>query len=449
MKARPLLRLMWSPQAGFLVLPLALAAAWPAVRNHPAVAGLAAGSPGDLSSVVWGEAVSFAVVAGFLTGLITRDLLQAPFAFIVPSLRNRILTGKAIAAALIAVVLAFRLADLSGLAMSPAIAACTLLFFSIGAALSDPVFPRSLVWIIGALLVIPVWEPGHVRRFFEFAPMIGSVAAITATAVLVRRELDPDTARERTMHPMQRGKTSVDGPVASTWRAMGLARAWSGYPRTGRLWEWVRAMHYENFGARRFLWITSVLWAVGLNCGTAYALKNPSFAAVMGLMNLCMGGHRITGRWAYPIARERRALVLWLGSLVDSVAYFALAALILPLIYALHLPQVILIKGMTPRYGLLAPLAIAFITAPVVQWPRVTSNLAPAQMSRFGPLWLRVSLRCLAAVAITTFTLESLYVVRHVVSMTAAVATAAGLAIAFQRYYWINLKHHFAGSDLA
>jgi hypothetical protein len=439
---------MWSPQAGFLVLPLVLAAAWPLVRNDPAVAPLAGTSPGGVLSVLWGESVTFTVVAGFLAGLITRDLLQAPFAFIVPSFRERIFAGKAVLAGLISAALAFQLAGVSGAGMAPAIAACALLFFSVGAALSDPIFPRSAVWTVGALLVIPVWEPNHVRTLFEAAPVIASLAAFGIAVVLGRRELDPDITRERMMLPVRRRGQFRDGSLAPVLGRIARSLAWTADPSSGRLVEWVTAVHYENFGARRYAWPMTVLWAVGLNCGAAYALKNPSFAAVMGLMSLSMGGHRFTGRWAYPISRGQRALVLWAATLVDSVAYFAVALVVLPIIYALDLPQVGLVTGMIPRYGLLAPLAVAFITAPVVQWPRVTSNLAPAQIMRFGPLWLRVSFRSVGAILIMTFLLESLFVVRDQLSLTAALAVGAFLAIAFQYYYWVNLRHHFSQSDL-
>lgn len=440
---------MLSPQAGFLVLPLVLAAAWPIVRNHAAVAPLAAATPGGLVSVLWGESVTFAVVAGFLTGLITRDLLQAPFAFIVPSLRERIFTGKTMLAALVAGALAVRLFTISGPGMALPLAASALLFFAVGAALSDPIFPRSAVWVIGALLVVPVWNPNHVRGFFEASPVIATIGALAVAVILARRELDPDITRERMLRPVRLRGTLRDGSLSPQPSATGHRMEWSGRPFKGGLREWVRAIHYENFGAGRFGWPTSVLWAVGLNCGTAYALRNPSFAAIMGLMNLSMGGHRITGRWAYPICRKRRALVLWACTLADSVAYFALAMVVLPLIYALDLPQVNLVAGVTPRYGLLAPLAVAFITAPIVQWPRVTSNLAPAQIMRFGPLWLRVSFRCVGAIAIVTFLLESLFVVQENVSPGAAIAAGLGLVIAFQYFYLVNLRYHFSQSDLA
>lgn len=449
MKSRPFLRLMWSPQAGFLVLPLLLAAAWPLVRNHPAVAPLSGPSRGGPASVLWGESVAFALVAGFMSGLITRDLLQAPFAFIVPSLRKRIFLGKVGLAILIAAVIGLRLSATSGMALAPAIASSALLFFAIGASLSDPVFPRTAVWIIGPLLVIPVWEPWHVQRIFESAPLISTVAAFTAAAVLGMRDLDPDTARQRTLGPVKRDKPLAGDSPTGIRRVIGFAQAWRGTPSSGRVGEWVRAVHYENFGSRRLEWPTSVLWAVGLNCGMAYALKNPSFAAVMGLTSLSLGGHRLTGRWAYPIARERRALVAWISSLVDSTAYFALALLVLPAVYALDLPQVGLIGGFTPRYGLLSPLAVAFMAAPVVQWPRVTSSLPPPQLKRFGPLWLSVSFRVVGAIAIMTFVLESLFVVSEQLSLIAAVAAGTGLALAFQYYYWVNLRHHFRGSDLA
>jgi hypothetical protein len=440
---------MWSPQTGFLALPILLAAAWPIVRNNAAAEALGVASTGDASTVLWGESVTLAVVLGFLSGLVTRDLFQTPFAFVVPNLRRRIFLGKLGLAVVLAGALAFRLSTISGLKLAPAIASCSILFFVLGAALSDPVFPRSAVWIVGPLLVVPVWDPHQVQRFFEFVPEIGTIAALSVATVLAIRELDPDTARLRTLGQTKNTRPLRWGPARTLRRAVEFAQKWHGSPKTGELSQWVQAVHYENFGARRLEWPTGVLWAVGLNCGTAYALKNPGFAALMGLMNLSMGGHRLTGRWAYPIARERRALILWICSLADSVAYFSAALFLLPVVYALGLPQVSMISGGTPRYGLLAPLAVAFIAAPVVQWPRVTSNLSPPKLARFGPLWISVSLRFVGAIAIMTFVLETLFVVSVQLSFAAAIATGLALAFAFQYYYWVNLRHHFAGSDLA
>lgn len=239
--------------------------------------------------MLWGESVTLALVAGFMAGLITRDLLQAPFAFIVPSLRNRIFLGKAGLALLIAVVIGLRLSATSGVALAPAIASSALLFFAIGASLSDPVFPRTAVWIMGPLLVIPVWEPWHVQRIFESAPLIATLAAFAAATVLGMRDFDPDTARQRTLGLAKRGRPSASDSLTGIRRAIGLGRAWQGTPSSGRVAEWVRAVHYENFGSWRFEWPTTVMWAVGLNCGMAYALKNPSFAAVMGLTSLSLG----------------------------------------------------------------------------------------------------------------------------------------------------------------
>ncbi len=272
MKSRPFLRLMWSPQAGFLVLPLTLAASWPIVRNHPSVAGLGAGAGVGPDEILWGESVIFAVVAGFMSGLITRDVLQAPFAFLLPSLRTRILLGKAGLALLIAAALGYLLANAEGFGGAVPIAACALFFFALGASLSDPLFPKTVVWIVGPLLVIPVWEPAHVQRFFEFAPIIGSVAALGAAIVLGLRELDTDTSRIRTLGSTRSDKDLVTRSAAFAKRVIGMTPVWRGNPRDGRTADWVEAVHYENFGSRPFEWPTSVVWAVGLNCGMAYAL---------------------------------------------------------------------------------------------------------------------------------------------------------------------------------
>ncbi len=169
----------------------------------------------------------------------------------------------------------------------------------------------------------------------------------------------------------------------------------------------------------------------------------------MGLMNLAVSGHRMTGRWAYPIARERRANVLWLSSLLDSTAYFALAMLALPAIYAIGLPQVSIIDGGTTRYGLIAPLLVAFATAPIVQWPRVTSHLAPPKLKQFGPLWLRISYRCVWAVTIVTFVLEFLFFITRFASMNVAALVGVLIGIGFHYYYWVNLRDHFRTADLA
>lgn len=447
MRARPFLRLTWSPQAGFLVLPLILAAAWPMIRTHPVVAGLAGSIGEGQGSILWGHGVTFSLVAGFMSGLITRDLLQAPFAFVVPGLTRKVFLGKLTLSIVIGGGLAVWLAAIAGSVTAPAIFACSLLFFFTGSALSDPVFPKAVIWIVAPLLVIPVMQPGRVAVFFETAPVIATLGALAIAVILCARELDRDTARLRTL-----GRMGM-GPAESEWvttlrRIIAPSDRWESRPVTGHVGAWVHAVHYESFGSRRFEWPVTVTWAVLLNCVMAYLLANPSFAAVMGLMSLSIGGHRLNGRWTYPISRDRRAVVLWLSSLLDSGAYVTGAMIALPLIYALGAPQLSVSTGGTMRYGLIAPLLVAFIVAPLVQWPRVTSALPPPRLKRFGALWLSISFRNLAAVTLLTFMLESLFVVRQYLGMSAAIATGLVLGLAFQYYYWVNLRHHFLTADL-
>lgn len=449
MKSRPFLRLALSPQAGFLVLPLVLAAAWPVVRTNPAVVGLTGAAGEGPGSILWGHSVTFSVVGGFMSGLITRDVLKAPFAFLIPGMSRHILLGRLGLALAIAAMLSFLLAEKLGVGHAPGIFACTLLFFSLGAALADPIFPRTAVWILGPLLVIPVWEPAKVQHFFEQWPSIGAAGAFAIVAVLAIRELDPDTARRRTLGRsggVDSGKVDLLSDIRTT---VFSPPPWRGRPAGGRMLQWLDAIHYETFGSRRLEWTTSVLWAVGLNCGMAVVLRNPSFAAVMGLVNLSIVGHRLNGRWAYPTGRRQRAALLWLASLMDSSAYFLAAALVLPVVFSLDLPQTNLMTGGTMRYGLVAPLMVAFMAAPIVQWPRMTSNLPPPKLKQFGPLWLSVSFRNVAAVSIVTFVLELLFFLRVYVSMAAAVTFGIVLGIAFQYYYWVNLRHHFQVADMA
>jgi hypothetical protein len=384
-----------------------------------------------------------------MSGLITRDVLQSPFAFVIPAMPRRILLGKVGLALAIAAFLGVQVGMTFGWERAAPIVACTLLFFSLGAALSDPVFPRTAVWIVGPLLVIPVWEPSRVQHLFDQLPIIGSLGALAIAAVLAARELDPDTARRRTLGRSGGARSGRIG-IAASFRTLALSSpVWRGRPASGRMGDWLEAIHYETFGSRRLEWPTSVLWAVGLNCGMAVVLRNPSFAAVMGLVNLSIVGHRMNGRWAYPASRSQRADLLWLASLMDSSAYFLAAALVLPLAFSLDLPQTNLMTGGTMRYGLTAPLLVAFMAAPIVQWPRLTSNLPPPKLKQFGPLWLSVSFRNVAAVAVVTFVLELLFFVRAYVSMTAAVVFGVLLATAFQYYLWVNLRHHFRVTDLA
>lgn len=447
MRARPFLRLTWSPQAGFLVLPLILAAAWPMVRTHPVVAGLAGSIGEGQGSILWGHSVTFSLVGGFMSGLITRDLLQAPFAFVVPGLTRKVFLGKLTLAGMIGGGLCVWLASTVGGVTAPAIFACSLLFFFTGSALSDPVFPKPVIWIVAPLLVIPVMQPLRVAGFFETAPVIATLGALAIAVILGVRELDRETARRRTLGRMGMGPVE-SGWVATLRRIIAPSDRWESRPVTGHIAHWVHAVHYESFGSRRFEWPVTVLWAVALNCGMAYLLANPSFAAVMGLMSLSIGGHRLNGRWAYPISRDRRSLVLWFSSLLDSGAYVMGAMIALPLIYALGAPQLSVSTGGTMRYGLIAPLLVAFIVAPIVQWPRVTSALPPPRLKRFGALWLSISFRNLAAVTLLTFMLESLFVVRQYLSMGAAIGTGIALGFAFQYYYWVNLRHHFRSRDL-
>ena len=445
---RSLGRLFWRPASVLLVFPVFLALAWPMVRdldsNPPDVS-----SPAGLATLLWAESVVLMALIGATVGGISHEAHQPLFAFAVPKLRAKLLQGQLIIGLTVALVLAAGIVYAEDGVHAVNIFACAMLFYALGTTVSDPITPRLVSLLILVACLAFASESDRIRDLFETMPAVATIGATLITGALLRRGWSIESARKRAV-------TGARIPGIMRWGKFTLAdfegqdstaRSWRVSLVSGRLADWVRATDYENFGASGGGWLKTLSVTVLYYGGAAYVLGNPSFAAVMGMMALTMSGHRLVGSGVYPISRSARANLLFVCSIVDSVAYFLLVSILTLALANSGLPRFMTPDGIPER-----PLAmmmmyfpLAFIWAPVAQWAFVTRPVARRIKTSFG---LRDFAHMIAAV---TFVFATYELVRWANRAYSAPVVAAGIVLAaavVYALYWFALRWHFSRRNL-
>src|ERR1019366_7752904 len=265
------------------------------------------------------------------------------FAFAVPSLGSKVLGEKFIVGFLLALVIASGVALAGDHRNALAIFGCAILFYTVVSSMVDASVQARLKVPVFVLLMAAADQWDRVRFVFQSFPFVSALTSLVISGLLIRRELSIDAARSRVLY---------QPPMANTGTGTAFANVFGGAregvrqpmpvgasPGSGSMIAWIRAAHYENFGARRFGWAKWLLFSVAINCAFAYGLGNASFAAMMGLMYLSLQGHRLRGRWLYPISRSSRANLNVFTSLLDSATYFLLAAVAMWLLDLSGLPR--------------------------------------------------------------------------------------------------------------
>jgi hypothetical protein len=445
-------RLLWRPASIFGAFPVLLAAAWPMVILGDRLDnGLRLSSPEGLSEVLWGESVTLFAIIGMSLARVACEAHKSVFAFSVPGLRRKILEGKSAFGIALSVALAGMLLTTGDARAAVEVFACALFFFALGGAFIDPITPAWLSVVMGLAFVASALQPTRVRFLFETAPTVSVIVALLAFGVMTYRETSTAIARRRVLLPklpegyaigLRLERAYLNGPTTT-------ARSRHDSPVTGRLRDWVLAADYENFGMRRFGWLGLLLFIVALNSGVAYGMNNPGFAAILGLMHVTYRGHRLTGRWAYPLSRIKRARLHVVLNLIDGTSYVALASLAFWLLKKTELPQFPVFGLPTrPRSVSAAIIAVAAIWYPVVQFSSLSAG-RPWEKLIKSPVWAGKFMGlALASVGLTIGTYELLRHVAQTVSIGAAVAAGLALAMAVQLLYWLLIKRHFERKDL-
>jgi hypothetical protein len=219
------------------------------------------------------------------------------------------------------------------------------------------------------------------------------------------------------------------------------------FRRREGLVDWLKAANYELFGEQRLGWAKSAGTSVLIFCAMGYAIGNPGFAAVMGLMNL-IRGHRLSGRWPYPLSRVSRSNLAFIASLVDSTVYFLVTFIVMSVLIRSGLPQLKGFEADPARVRDLTLLPLAFIWSPLAQWLAATTPGSWKSFMKSGGWSVRHGLFSLTAVALIFATW---YVIRRFGGSTSALNLSlvqVSLAAVVQGVYWLALRRHFTRADL-
>ena len=391
----------------------------------------------EMRAVLWMECTAVAafvgaLVAGGIQGVHTRQ-----FAFIVPSMREKLFTGKLIVGIALSLVAGIFGYAAFGARDAALMMTCAFGFYCLGGLLVDMVTPRFLVLPGFALFFAMLYRPEPVAVAFERAPLMLGVGAVLFAAWSISREGSVDLARQRTLLTLGPGQRA-------RWGRLDVSE-WRGRPATGRLRDWIAATDYENLVSRLGYRLNSI-WHPLLMVVFAHAMSNPSFVLIMGFMMLSTEGHRLTRLWTYPIARQDRADLAFVCSLLDSLLYFLPAA---ALLYALDAAGAPRLPGFAlpddSRFPLWAPL-VGILWAPVAQWIFHWSGrrFRKGDTKPFE-FWWRSTLHLLVSVVLSLVTVRLL----SRTTLGAAVVSGVLLGTAVQYLYWRALRWQFGRGDLA
>lgn len=449
MKPRPFARLLWRPAA--LVLPVTLLwiSMWPLLPLLEAMDNPGAGATTDvIARSLWGFSTVVAAAAGGFLGFATRDVLDATFAWSVPSLRDRVLKGKlwfGLALSLLAPVLLWHFTRL----VAPAMIANGLMWFGIGSLLSYRT--RPLVLLRAAQLSVAAGAFGveKLQHNFESWPLIASAFALAVVTLIARRELAADTARQRALLPPRSIAIALGRRAArADSRGEGtVERPWNRSPRTGSVIDWYLATKYETFGGKRFGWLGLLSLQIAFASGFTYIMGNPEMVALMAIIYFGALGCHLRDSLLYPISRSRRALAVFGFSLADNFLYCLIVSLALIALYSLGLPQPFADDTRIGSHPLM-PVALTFAWAPVAQWGAARypmkswfePKIGRAFFARFG-----LQLLCYFAVFLS-LSLFSEWDAMNPVSFK--IGAVLLLATTVQLTYWAALRRNFARRDL-
>jgi len=315
-----------------------------------------------------------------------------------------------------------------------------LFFFSLPSVITDAAERDTLRWGAVALIVAASIQPFKVQALFQTAPAIATVVSFALAVMLLRRESSVGSARRRAIYV----PTPVGYALGNSFRRAYASNSDSYSPsshgpsRTIGTFAWIKAADYEVFGSRRFGWAKTLLWSVLLYSGFAYGLGNPSFAAMMGLLQISAQGHGLRGKWAYPISRTSRANLAFVLSLGDSIAYSVLSVIVLTL----------LVGNPVSHGQSLTVFPTAFIWAPIAQWLGATAIDSTQKRMKSTSWIVRSSVQWVAMIVLVVFTYFVLARLGRSTSFTVAVAAGAALGISVQVCYWLALRRHFTRKDL-
>lgn len=442
-------RLFWRPAAFYVFVFLAFAAAWSVIQ-----AGVSLGddfpmtTAPAIAAMFWNGSILFMGALGLGFALVTAPLHQSLFAFSVPSLRDRVVRGTIAVGVTFAVLIASVVAWSAGVVDGVGSLGASLLFFAVALSTFDRTRSRLQSGLGFVLVMVVAFEVHWAPMVFHMSPVLITIGSLVSAGALIRRELSAETARVRALAP---APIMVYGGFGQ--RRIGAdsrqsdARFFEGRPSGDRLIEWVRAIAYENFGYAKGGWMYFVGASALFISAVGHVTNSTFMVGFLGMQSGAFVASRLMGRWPYPTSRRRQADAAFVASAINSVAYFALAALVVLLLKNIGVAHFGFAEGVTSGRDGLDLIGAAFIWAPLPMWRGITSPMVktPRKTDPRRIIGL-VGFTLLAGI----FVLPTASVLRIAANgnalLWAGLAALAGLIV--YATCWFALRRHFRSHDL-
>jgi hypothetical protein len=446
---RAVARLFWRPAAIYSLGFVAFAAAWSVIQAGETLGdGYPMTSAPAIAAIFWNGSILFMGALGIGLALLTAPVHQSLFAFSVPSLRDRILRGVMIIGATVAVAVACVVWWSAGGVDGVGSFAASALFFAVALSTFDPTRSRLQSTVGFVLSAVMVYEVRWAPLLFHMSPVLITIGVLLGAAALIRRELSVDTAR---MRASAQRPILVYGPFGA--RRINDAgpntrdRFFGGRPSSDRLVDWVRAMGYENFGFRKGGWLVFVGGSALIIGAIGCAANSTMMVGYLGMQSVSFAGLRLIGRWPYPTTRRRRADAAFAGGVINSVVYFALAAIVVWVYRGTGVPHFGFVGDATSGRQGPDVIGAAFIWAPLPMWWGVTRPIVKAQRKTDPRTLLGLFGFSMLAFVLVIASLSLLRVAAGGNGLAwAGLAALAGSAV--YGTYWLALRRHFRSHDL-
>ena len=442
---RAFTRLLMRPASLAMLYLLSMAAISPSLFDDFHVGGsLGVSGSSRVLLILWGEVMLFMTVFG--VSLVTvEQAIWNPFAAAVPRLSQRAALGRWIYGVTAAFVLAGAIAThADAISFAPAFAS-SLMFFAVGGWIAEPVTSRSIAKVIGVALLVASLLLGRLVPFVEYAPIPVAIIAGAITVTLALRDRSGEVRRSRLLAPKMPNGYALGAKLDDGPHVRGAIIEWRGAPRSGRITEWLRAIEYESFGARRYGSIVHLGWFTLYASVAGYLIGAPAFAAILGIATI-YPGLVLAGQWPYPLDREKRATIIYINGVMRYSAYFAVAGLLSWLLSRTHIPRFALGEAVAPYGRGLAIFVGVFAWTPLVQWLSIKWGIN-RRMFTSGAIQFRMLAVVLIAITLgmpSGALIEKFF--RNSVMVQAGLLST--LVVATHLWYWGAIRRYYRVADL-
>lgn len=435
-------RLLWRPAIVLALFPLGLV-------TGLAFLGLPSDSPVGEDPAVRATAWRFATIVpagiSFLVSLLVRELQHTLFAWSLPDLAGKLLRGKLVLGGLVATGVALGSFALFDAQSSIALFGWSLLSYSAGGVMFDPVRPKSEALGAAILLVIVAFRPLHAAALMEPQPLVAAVVLAASAVVLMRREFGRSLSRMRPLTFTALTWSSTPRANSQYWARTATSEGeWSGAAHRWGTIDWIRAGAHELFGARRGGFVVQQLVLITIIVVTGHFTDNLAMAAMFPWIFVGMHTLQLSSRFLYPVSRAARAKLFFVGALAESAiaAGSALAAIGALLMIG---PRTDWMSYAYGSPGLDAFMSLAFFVAlaPIGHWAKIRGSYfeQAAKSTRLTLRYFAFQMTFLFLAAVAAVPMQEL-------DPSTTMSVAAGLFVLIHGLFWLALRRHFGRADL-